>query len=87
MDSKYRNVCQIIEAKYGSYYDKLTFMGTIKLNESVPDSNASLLIGRECVGDSFTEEYCYRFSPDGYIIHNFSRGMEPESLNTKLEWL
>lgn len=87
MDGEYKNVCQLTEAKRGSHYDKLTFIGTIKLNESVLDSNASLLIGRECVVNSSTDEYCYIFSPDGYIIPNFARDMEPKSLNTKLEWL
>lgn len=85
MDGEFKNVCQTMYAKHGMYTDTLTFMGMIKRNKSVPDSDASLLIGREYVGNSFSIEYYYIFSLDGYIRY-FDVGPDPESWNAKWDW-
>ena len=85
MGGEFKNVCQTMYAKHGLYSDTLTFMGTIKRSESVPDSDVSLLIGRTFVGNSYTIEYYYIFSPDGYI-HCFTVDPDPESWNAKWDW-
>lgn len=86
MGSEYKNICQAMCSKYGRYFDELTFLGSIKRCRSVPDSQASLLVGRTYVGDSYNENYCYIFSPDGYLREYWVGGYNPDSQHEKWDW-
>lgn len=86
MDGEYKNICQAMYAQYGSYTDRLTFMGIVKLNKSVLDSQASLFVGSEYVGDSHSTEDFYAFSPDGYIRRYWIGGLDPDSFSAKWDW-
>ena len=61
-------------------------MGTVKLNKSVPDSQASLFVGSNYVGDSFGTKTFYAFSPDGYIREYLIHDMNPDSWEAKWDW-
>lgn len=86
MDGEYKNVCLTMYSKYGRYSDRLTFMGTVKLNKSVPDSQASLFVGSNYVGDSFGIKTFYAFSPDGYVRYYQIHDMNPDSWEAKWDW-
>lgn len=86
MDGEYKNICLTMYSKYGRYSDRLTFMGTVKLNKSVPDSQASLFVGSNYVGDSFGTKTFYAFSPDGYVRYYQIHDMNPDSWETKWDW-
>lgn len=86
MDGEYKNICLTMYAQYGSYTDTLTFIGTVKINKSVPDSQASLFVGCTFVGSSYSIDYWYAFSRDGYIREYWIGGMDPDSLSAKWDW-
>lgn len=86
MDGEYKNICQVMYSKYGRYSDRLTFMGTVKLNKSVTDSQASLFVGSNYVGDSFGIKTFYAFSPDGYVRYYQIHDMNPDSWEGKWNW-
>lgn len=86
MDGEYKNICLTMYSKYGRYSDILTFIGTVKLNKSVPDSQASLFVGSNYVGDSFGIKTFYAFSPEEYIREYKIHDMNPYSFNTKWDW-
>ena len=86
MDGEYKNICQVMYSKYGQYSDRLTFMGTVKLNKSVTDSQVSLFVGSNYVGDSFGIKTFYAFSPDGYVRYYQIHDMNPDSWEAKWDW-